>query len=187
MGKQYPAITPALAQWMSEQHLFFVATAPLAAEGHVNCSPKGGDCFRILDDHTVAYQDLTGSGAETLAHLRENGRLVIMFCAFDGPPQIVRLHGQGQVLTAQDAEFEALAAHFPAHLGTRSIVRLSVTRVSSSCGYGVPLMEFQSDRDMLGPWADKKGTEGLEAYRQQKNHHSIDGLPAWDALAEASE
>lgn len=180
MGKQYPAITPDLAQWMGQQRLFFVATAPLAAEGHVNCSPKGGDCFRILDDHTVAYQDLTGSGAETLAHLRENGRLVMMFCAFDGPPQIVRLHGQGQVFTTQDAEFEELAAHFPPHPGTRSIVRLSVTRVSSSCGYGVPLMEFQSDRDMLGPWAEKKGAPALEAYRQQKNHHSIDGLPAWD-------
>jgi hypothetical protein len=179
MGQQYPEITPALGQWMGQQRLFFVATAPLAVEGHVNCSPKGGDCFRILDAHTVAYQDLTGSGAETLAHLRENGRIVIMFCAFEGPPQIVRLHGQGRVFTAQDAEFEGMAAHFPPSLGTRSIVRVAVTRVSRSCGYGVPLMAYQRDRNLLAPWAEKKGAAALEAYRQQKNRLSIDGLPAW--------
>lgn len=179
MGQQYPEITPALGQWIGQQRLFFVSTAPLAAEGHVNCSPKGGDCFRILDAHTVAYQDLTGSGAETLAHLRENGRIVIMFCAFEGPPQIVRLHGQGQVITLHDAEFEALAAHFPGNLGTRSIVRVTVTRVSSSCGYGVPLMAHQGDRHLLDPWAAKKGATVLEEYRQQKNRLSIDGLPAW--------
>lgn len=187
MGQQYPDITPALAQWIRQQRLFFVATAPLTAEGHINCSPKGGDCFRILDAHTVAYQDLTGSGAETLAHLRENGRLVMMFCAFEGPPQIVRLHGQGQVFTAQDAAFEALAAHFPPHPGTRSIVRLSVTRVSSSCGFGVPLMAFQGDRDLLGPWAEQKGAPALEQYRQRKNHHSIDQLPAWEGLESESD
>ncbi|MFH7244783.1 MAG: pyridoxamine 5'-phosphate oxidase family protein [Spirulina sp.] len=179
MGQQYPEITPALSQWIGQQRLFFVATAPLSTEGHINCSPKGGDCFRVIDSHTVAYQDLTGSGAETLAHLRDNGRIVVMFCAFEGPPQIVRLHGQGQVFTTQEAEFEDLARHFSPSLGTRSIVRITVTRVSSSCGYGVPLMAHQGDRDLLEPWAEKKGATALEAYRQQKNRFSIDGLPAW--------
>jgi hypothetical protein len=180
MGKVYAEISPSLGQWMEQQPLFFVATAPLARDGHINCSPKGGDCFRVIDPLTVAYQDLTGSGAETLAHLRENGRLVIMFCAFQGPPNIVRLHGQGEVLTPEHPEFDTLVRHFPDHPGTRSVIRLGVTRVSDSCGYGVPLMAFQGPRDALYTWSDKKGPEGLAAYRQQKNSRSIDGLPAWD-------
>lgn len=181
MGKVYAEISSALGQWMAQQPLFFVATAPLSTDGHLNCSPKGGDCFRVIDSLTVAYQDLTGSGAETLAHLRENGRMVIMFCAFEGPPNIVRLHGQGDVLTPEHPEFDRLAAHFPPHPGTRSIIRLGVTRVSDSCGYGVPFMAFQGHRNALQAWSEKKGPEGLAAYRQERNSHSIDGLPAWEA------
>ncbi|MGF1568979.1 MAG: pyridoxamine 5'-phosphate oxidase family protein [Nodosilinea sp.] len=184
MGRRYDQITPELSQWMGQQPVFFVATAPLSAEGHINCSPKGGDALRVLDPLTVAYQDLTGSGAETLAHLRENGRLVIMFCAFEEPSQILRLHGRGEVVTSGQADFEALLAHFPPHPGTRSIVRLHVARVSDSCGYGVPLMDFRAPREVLDTWAKNKGTAGLVAYRRQKNRLSIDGLPALDADAE---
>ncbi|NJL48664.1 MAG: pyridoxamine 5'-phosphate oxidase family protein [Leptolyngbyaceae cyanobacterium SM2_5_2] len=184
MGKVYREITPALAEWLCQQRLFFVATAPLAANGHINCSPKGGDCFRMLDPLTVAYQDLTGSGAETIAHLRENGRLVMMFCAFEGPPQIVRLHGVGEVLTPEHPDFAALISLFSPHPGLRSIVRLQITRISDSCGYGVPLMQFQAERDNLHTWAKGKGPERLVAYRRQKNQFSIDGLPA---LVEATD
>jgi hypothetical protein len=180
MGKTYETITPDLRDWILQQRLFFVATAPLSAEGSLNCSPKGGDCLRILDPLTIVYQDYTGSGAETIAHLRENGRLVIMFCAFDGPPQIVRLHGQGEVVTQGNPDFEALAPHFPPHPGTRSFVRLKVVRVSDSCGYGVPLMDFREPRDTLRTWAQNKGPDRLKTYQQEKNATSIDGLPALD-------
>jgi len=180
MGKVYPDISAPLGQWMEQQPVFFVATAPLGAEGHVNCSPKGGDTFRVIDPLTVAYQDLTGSGAETLAHLRENGRMVVMFCSFEHPPKIVRLHGQGEVLTGDHPDFATLMPLFPPHLGTRSIVRLTVSRVSDSCGYGVPLMTLQAPRQTLQTWAEKKGASGLITYRQQKNRLSIDELPAWE-------
>src|ERR1700755_2769721 len=126
-----------LAAWLLEQHIFFVATAPLDAEGHVNCSPKGGDCFRILGEHAVAYADYTGSGAETAAHLRENGRIVVMFCAFDGPPKIVRLHGYGTGIAADHPRFAEFAKLFPAHPGTRAFIHVAVRRVSDSCGYSV--------------------------------------------------
>jgi hypothetical protein len=179
MGKVYSEITPALGDWLRQQRLFFVATAPLATDGHINCSPKGGDCFRILDPLTVAYQDLTGSGAETIADLRENGRLVMMFCAFEGLSQIVRLYGQGEVITPGHPDFEALASHFLPHPGFRAIVRLRLTRISDACGDGVPLMQFQDEREALRTWAEGKGQAGLVAYRRQKNRLSIDGLPAW--------
>ncbi len=178
MGKVYSEITPALREWLGQQRLFFVATAPLAADGHLNCSPKGGDCFRVLDPLTVAYQDLTGSGAETIAHLRENGRLVMMFCAFEGPSQIVRLYGNGEVLTPGHPDFAALIDLFPPHPGFRSLVRLRLNRISDACGDGVPLMQFQGQRDALRTWAEGKGPAGLVAYRRQKNQFSIDGLPA---------
>jgi len=126
----------------------------------------------------VAYQDYTGSGAETAAHLRENGRIVIMFCAFEGQPVIVRLHGRGTVLTENDPQFAPLAAQFPEHPGTRSIVYVQVIRVSDSCGWGVPHFEFKAERDALEKWALNKGPEGLAAYREQKNRQSIDGLPS---------
>jgi hypothetical protein len=177
MARVVDEIGAALATWLQAQPVFFVATAPLAGEGHVNCSPKGGDTFRVLDGHTVAYLDLTGSGIETAAHLRENGRIVIMFCAFSGAPQIVRLHGRGEVLTPAAAEFAALVSRFPDHLGVRAIVRVKVSRVADSCGYAVPLMEYHAPRDVLNRWCERKGPEGLQAYRAANNRVSLDGLP----------
>jgi len=177
MGKTYEEITPALADWVKEQKLFFVATAPLAADGFVNCSPKGLDSFRILGPREVAYLDLTGSGIETLAHLKENGRIVIMFCAFTGPPQIVRFHGTGEAILPGEARFEDLSRHFTEHIGTRSIIRIDVDRISDSCGYAVPLYDFVGDREVLTKWSEKKGPRGIEDYQRTKNTRSLDGLP----------
>jgi hypothetical protein len=173
-------ISDALRQWIEAQHIFFVATAPLSGEGLVNCSPKGLDSLHFLGPDAVAYADLTGSGAETIAHLRENGRIVLMFCAFSGPPKIVRLHGTGRVVRAGTPEFERIQPAFRDHPGTRAIIHVDVTRVSDSCGYGVPLFDFRTDRDTLTRWSEAKGTDGLRDYRTQKNARSIDGLPALD-------
>lgn len=178
MSKQLDSINDELAAWLHQQHVFFVATAPLSGEGHVNCSPKGGDCFRVLDALQVVYQDYTGSGAETIAHLRENGRIVLMFCSFEGKPNIVRLHGFGEVLTPEALDFEALASGFPANPGTRAIIRVKIARVSTSCGFSVPFLDFRQDRDTLDKWAATKGPAALTEYRQTKNAHSVDGLPA---------
>ena len=163
-------------KFIREQKLFFVATAPLDAAGHVNVSPKGLDTFRILGPTTVAYVDLTGSGVETIAHVRENGRIVLMFCAFEGPPKILRLHGHGRVVEASSEELGELAELFPAHRSMRSIIVVEISRVSESCGYGVPLMTYVGERSQLQEWARKKGPEGLAAYRKQKNRVSVDGL-----------
>lgn len=178
MGKKLESISPELAAWISEQHLFFVATAPLANDGLVNLSPKGLDSFRVIGEQQVAYLDLTGSGAETIAHLRENGRIVLMFCAFSGPPKIVRLHGQGKVITKGDEQWEQWLALYPAHRGIRSVIVVDVSRVSESCGYSVPRMEFVEDRETLVRWAEKKSDEELVQYRRTKNQKSIEGLPA---------
>jgi len=179
MSKQREHIDAEMAAWIGRQRIFFTGTAPLSAEGHINVSPKGGEAFCVLGPMEVAYLDYTGSGAETAAHLRENGRIVIMFCAFEGPPKIVRLHGRGTVLTPDDARFAALAAHFPFNAGTRAIVHIAVTRVSDSCGFSVPLYDFKSPRDVLDRWAEKQGAEKLRDYRAEKNQRSIDGLPAF--------
>jgi hypothetical protein len=179
MSKVRDCIDEALAAWIRKQHVFFVATAPLSQHGHINCSPKGGDSLRVLGPMEIVYQDYTGSGAETAAHLRENGRILVMFCAFEGKPNIVRLHGHGNVLRPGQAGFDALAAHFPAHPGTRSCVHIDVTRVSTSCGYAVPLYRFEKDRDLLDKWTAVKGEAGLVEYRAAKNAVSIDGLPAF--------
>lgn len=176
MGKIFTEIPPETANWIQQQKIFFVATAPLAADGHVNCSPKGLDSFRILDATTVVYQDLTGSGVETIAHIRENKRIVIMFCAFEGPPKIVRLYGEGTVITPDDPAFASLSKQFPERIGTRAFIKIAITRVADSCGYGVPLYEFKKDRDVLDKWAAVKGEKGVLEYRQQKNLESIDGL-----------
>lgn len=174
VGKVYEGITPELAAWIEAQPLFFVGTAPLAGSGHVNVSPKGLDSLRILGPRRVGYLDLTGSGAETMAHVRENGRIVLMFCAFSGPPKIVRLHGKAAVVQLGSA----LDKHFPAHMGARSIIDIEVTRISDSCGYGVPKFGNAEPREALDMWTEKKGAEALAAYRRQKNARSIDGLPA---------
>ena len=178
LSKQLEQMDDELAAWLQAQPLFFVATAPLAAQGHVNCSPKGGDCFRVLGPLEAAYLDYTGSGAETIAHLQENGRIVLMFCAFQGKPNIVRLHGQGTVLKARTPEYDALAAQFPDNPGTRALIHVQVSRVSSSCGFSVPFMAFEEKRDTLDRWAASKGPEGLDEYHLLKNAQSIDGLPA---------
>ena len=178
--KIFPDISPKLADWIAQQPMFFVGTAPLSAEGHVNISPKGGDSFRVLGPLEAAYLDYTGSGAETIAHLRENGRIVIMFCAFEGGPRIVRLHGKGVAHRVGETGFEALVGQFPSNPGSRSIVRISVDRVSDSCGYSVPLFDYLGQRDILDKWADRKGVEGIQEYQAQKNRVSIDGLPALD-------
>jgi hypothetical protein len=179
MAKVFDGIDAGLAAWLDVQPVFFVATAPLAGDGLLNCSPKGlTGTFVVLDEHRVAYLDLTGSGAETIAHLRENGRIVLMFCAFDGRPRIVRLHGRGEAVQPGDPRFEELASRFGDRPGVRSVVLVDVSRVADSCGYAVPRMDLVGDRDVLDLWAEKKGTDGLAAYRAEKNAASIDGLPA---------
>lgn len=177
MGKSFDAITPELEAWLSAQRFFVVATAPLAADGLVNCSPKGHDTFRVLGPREVAYLDLTGSGVETIAHLRENGRIVLTFFAMDGAPRIVRLHGAGHVLEPGSPDFDALVMQFPTLPGTRAIVRVRLSRIADSCGYSVPRFAYTGERDTLIRWAESKGDAGLAAYRAEKNARSLDGLP----------
>jgi hypothetical protein len=179
MSKQLPNIDTELAEWIGKQRIFFVATAPLAAEGHLNISPKGGDALRVLGPSEVAYQDYTGSGAETAGHLRENGRIIVMLCAFEGAPKVVRLHGRGKIIAPSHPKFAEVAALFPVSAGTRAIVHIDVDRVSHSCGFSVPYFDYKSDRDTLERWAEKQGPEKLAAYRAQKNQQTIDGLPAF--------
>jgi hypothetical protein len=177
VGKIRSQIDDVAREFIEAQHVFFVASAPLDAAGHVNLSPKGLDTFRILGPTTVAYVDFTGSGVETIAHLKENGRIVLMFCAFQGPPNIFRLYGHGRVVEPHQAEFAALAESFPDHENARSIVVVELTRVTDSCGYGVPLFKYDGERTQLHAWARHRGPEGLKAYREEKNRRSIDGLP----------
>ncbi len=154
-----------------------MASAPLDAGSHVNLSPKGLDTFRILGPTTVAYLDFNGSGVETIAHLKENGRIVLMFCAFQGPPNIYRLYGHGRVVEAHEPAFAALAANFPTFEHVRSIIVAEITRVTDSCGYGVPLFQYQGQRTHIQAWASNRGPDALKAYRAEKNRRSIDGLP----------
>lgn len=185
MGRIHEGITERLAEWLVAQPVFFVATAPLDPEGHVNCSPKGnrGE-FAVIDPGRVAYLDQTGSGIETVAHAKDNGRIVLMFCAFDGPPRIVRLHGRATAVEAGSAQFEGLATAFDraGGVGVRSIVLVDLSRVSDSCGYGVPLMEFKEHRKTMDEWSGRKGPEGIHAYWAEKNVASIDGLPGLDSV-----
>jgi len=178
MGKVFDGIDEALEQWLTSQPVYFVATAPLAGDGLVNCSPKGLlGTFAVLGRRTVAYLDLTGSGIETVAHLRENGRIVVMFCAFEGRPRIVRLHGTGQVIVAGQVGFEDLVSRFSSHPGVRSVIVVELSRISDSCGYAVPRLGYLEDRDVLDLDASKKGPEKLAAYRAERNATSLDGLP----------
>jgi hypothetical protein len=157
--------------------MFTVATAPRSDDGHVNVSPKGLDSLRIIDELTVAYLDYTGSGAETIAHVRENGRITLMWSAFDGPPRIVRVHGRGEVVALDDARIAGL---FDIGPGARAVIVVHVDRVSDSCGYSVPLYGYVGQRTKLIEWAEARGPEGLATYHAAKNAHSIDGLPALD-------
>jgi hypothetical protein len=172
VGKVYEHIDAKLAAWIERQRLFFVATAP-GGGGHVNVSPKGPiGSLRIVDERTVEYDDHVGSGAETAAHLRDNGRICVMLCDFEGPPRIVRLHGRGESVQAAD----------PGD-GVRGVVRVHVERISDSCGYGVPLMEYVGERPQRAAWLDRKGVDGVRDYVVEKNRVSIDGLPAFDQRA----
>lgn len=177
MGKLFDSIDESLASWICAQRLWFVATAPLAADGHVNVSPRGHDSFSVLGPRRVGWVDYTGSGVETIAHLRENGRICVMFAAFDRRPRIVRLHGRGTVALAGEQAYEEVVARHPAHPSTRAVVVVDVDRISDSCGYGVPVMDFVGERDLLLLNAEKKGQDGLQAYRAEKNAQSIDALP----------
>jgi hypothetical protein len=183
MGRVLDTITPEIAQFVSAQPVFFVATAPRSDDGHVNCSPKGLDTFRVLGPNHVAYLDLTGSGAETIAHVRENGRITLMFCAFDGKANIVRLYGRARAIPWDHAESEPLRSHFPSFQAARSVVAVDVHRVSTSCGYGVPVLRLEGDRAQLLAWAERKGDLGLRAYWRDQNATSIDELPALDDRA----
>lgn len=182
MGREYDEIDPRLAAFLLRQPVFFVGTAPLSADGHVNVSPKGlAGTFAVLDAHRVAYVDLTGSGIETVAHLRENGRIVLMFNAFSGPPRIVRLHGRGTPHLEGTDSFTALRPHFPDLPGVRAIVDVAVTRIADSCGYGVPEMRLVGDRTRLTYGLATREEQGtLASYQRDKNRRSLDGLPGLD-------
>jgi predicted pyridoxine 5'-phosphate oxidase superfamily flavin-nucleotide-binding protein len=190
MGRVYDRIDEHHRAWIARQSMFFVATAPLAGDGHVNVSPKGPiGSLRVLDDHTVAYLDISGSGAETIAHVRENGRIVVMLCAFDGPPRILRFHGTGTVVFPDEARFDELMDRcafddLSIPEARRAVIVVDVNRVSDSCGYGVPLMSFDGMRDHHRLSSEKKirvnGLDGYEEHRRTKNRESLDGLPAVD-------
>lgn len=177
MGKFFTSIQEHHKTFIEKQKLFFVATAPLSDEGHINLSPKGLDSFRILSPSKVAYMDITGSGNETSAHILENGRITFMFCAFDGPPNILRLYGKGYTVLPGDPEWATISVHFTLQLATRQIIVADIHKVQTSCGFGVPLYEYTGERDHAQKWAEAKGTEGVEAYKQEKNRVSMDGLP----------
>jgi hypothetical protein len=178
MGKVHDGISPELQAFLERQPMFFVATAPLSSEGHVNVSPKGLDgTFAVLGPHRVAFLDLTGSGIETVAHVRENGRITLMFCAFDGPARIVRLSGRGTVVTCEEPAFGEHAAPFDDLPGARAVITVDLDRVADSCGYGVPRMTLVGQRERLLTALGSKGDDGLIAYRAERNATSIDGLP----------
>jgi hypothetical protein len=180
MGKTHEEIDDSVRQFIEGQHLFFVATSPLHADGHVNVSPKGLDSLRILSPTQVGYVDYTGSGVETIAHVRENGRLTIMFCALEGRPSILRIYGKARVVEPGDSEFPPLVERFRVVAPVRSIIMLDVTRISDSCGFGVPHYSYVGEREQLVQWSERKGAEGLREYQRHKNAMSIDQLRGLD-------
>ncbi len=177
MGSLFESLNDDLQSFIAGQHMFFVATAPLDRAGHINLSPKGLDSFRILGPKTVAYLDLAGSGIETVAHTRQNGRITLMFCAFEGRPRILRLYGQGRGVERTDADWQQYAGLFPHYTGTRSVMVVEIERIADSCGWGVPLYEYQGERSQLIDYAENNGPEKLAQYMAEKNRESIDGLP----------
>ena len=178
--KLHENITSELQAWIEQQHVFFVGTAPLNGEGHVNLSPKGHDCLKVLDETTVCYMDMTGSGNETSAHIKENGRITFMWCGFEGAPRILRLYGRGEVVLKDDhsKRWKELVNKFGVEVlpGTRQIIVNHVDRVQTSCGYAVPFMDYKEDRYSLQKWSEVKGDEGLAKYREEHNLKSIDGI-----------
>lgn len=189
MGKRFAGMSPEHMAFVGRQKLFFVGTAALSADHHVNVTPKGYNCLRVLSPNRVAYLDLTGSGNDTSANLLENGRITFMFCAFEGAPMILRLFGQGRVVLPGEADWDELAALFPALPGTRQIVEAEIDLVQTSCGFSVPLFAYEGDREALVKWAQTKGEDGLQSYWQEKNTVSIDGLstPLGQKLAAARD
>lgn len=177
MGNFHSTILKSHETFIAKQKMFFVATAPLAAGTHINLSPKGMDSFRVLAPDKVAYMDVVGSGNETSAHILENGRITFMFCAYDGPPNILRLYGTGRTVLPGDMEWSELATHFELHVATRQIIVATIHKVQTSCGYSVPLYSYTGERDHADKWAAKKGKDGLAKYQEEKNQISIDGLP----------
>ena len=177
MGDLFPELNERLREFIAQQKMFFVASAPLAADGHVNLSPKGLDTLRILGPKEVAYVDFTGSGIETVAHIRENGRLTLMFCAFQGPPRILRLRGRGEAIEPADEKWDHYARQMPSYDNARSIIVLHVEMIADACGYGIPLYEYIGERTQLAAWCRRKGLEGIAEYQSNKNRQSIDGLP----------
>jgi hypothetical protein len=175
MASFHEALDESLCEFIQSQHVFFVATAP--QEGRINLSPKGMDSLRIFNDREVGYLDVTGSGNETSAHVLQNGRLTMMFCSFDRTPLILRLYGTGRILHPRDAEFDERMKSFDPISGARQIVLLSIESLQKTCGYSIPFYDYQGERDTLEKWAEKKGQEELEKYREEKNTTSIDGLP----------
>jgi Pyridoxamine 5'-phosphate oxidase len=189
MGQPHDALTDTIRAFIEAQQMFFVATAPLDAAGRLNLSPKGLDTLRVLRPRTIVYLDYVGSGSETVAHVRQNGRIVLMWCAFAGPPSIVRVHGRAEVIEPQDPEYPELGGLFGATgAGVRSIIRIAVERVAETCGFGVPLYDYKSQRSQLTRWAEHKGQPGLVKYQREKNRKSLDGLPSlrW-VTADASD
>ncbi len=177
MGKLNDYISPAHKEFIEKQHIFFVATAPLSATGRINLSPKGLDCFRVLSENKVAYMDLISSGNETSAHTLENGRITIMFCSFEGSPNILRLYGDGFVVLPDSEDWKIYASHFKIYPSTRQIIVANIDLVQTSCNFGVPLYDYNGERDIHFEWAIKKGEEGLREYVLEKNLKSLDGLP----------
>jgi Pyridoxamine 5'-phosphate oxidase len=182
MGKFHEAILPAHLEFIKKQHMFFVCTAPLGSDGRINISPKGLDTFRVISDKRVAYLDFIGSGNETSAHTLENGRITFMFCAYQGPPNILRLYGKGFTVLPDSEQWNSYAAHFEVYPNTRQIIVAEIDLVGTSCGYGVPLYEYSGERKIMFDWAEKKGEEGLKTYIREKNLKSLDGLPTDYAL-----
>jgi len=179
MAKTHPKITTNFKNWIDKQPMYFLASAPLEGDGHVNLSPRGLDSFRVTGDNEVVILDLVGSGNETASHLQQNGRLTVMFCAFENEPRIMRLFGKGEVIRPEDETWAQHRQLFDESIpGVRQIFKLAVTRLQTSCGFGVPLMKFESQRELLPEWASKKGDNKLKDYQREKNAVSIDGLPA---------
>ena len=177
MGKEYTEIDARIQRWIEQQHIFFVSTAPLAGDGLINCSPKGLDGFRVLNPGRIGYVDVGGSGIETVAHIKENGRIVLMFCAFEGPPKIVRLYGRGEVIEPAHVDFDSLRDKFPTYASLRCFIRVACERIADSCGWAVPKFDFQEQRSQLIEWAEHQGVEAVTDYQLEKNAASLDGLP----------
>ena len=186
MGKFFDSIHPAHKEFISKQHIFFPATAPLSENGRVNVSPKGLDCFQVLSETRVAYMDLISSGNETSAHTLENGRITIMFCSFEGPPNILRLYGKGFTVLPGSENWKIYSPHFKIYPSTRQIIVADISLVQTSCGFGVPLYEYAGERDIHFDWAEKKGKDGLLEYVQKNNLKSLDGLPTNLGLKDVS-